>query len=177
MNKKLIAGALAAIVFASADANAFYVGLAGGTSKAKVNDYSLDADTAFTVSGGIALPIPLVPIRTEVEYMNLKSSDDQHDVKTQGFAANGYIGLPLLPIVKPYLGFGLASLSSNADGTKSDSKIVPQYMAGLDIDIPLLPISGGIEYRYIDATFDYGSLMGEMDSKIHSVLAKVRYNF
>jgi opacity protein-like surface antigen len=175
MDKKLLAAALAMSAFAAADASAFYIGAAGGTAKTEIEGTKIGSDAAFTVAAGIGIPLPLFAIRAEGEYLQLKSSDDALDAKTYGFAANGYVNLPLLPIVHPYVGFGLASLKQEAAGMKSDSKVAPQYMIGLDVDIPLLPIAGGVEFRYIDVDFDYSG--AKNNSKIQTVLAKVRYSF
>ena len=175
MNKKLLAAALAAIAFSATDAGAFYIGAAGGTSRTKIDGTDFGTAGAFTMAAGLSIPVPLFPIRAEAEYLSLKSTDDNIDARTYGFAANGYVNLPLLPIVHPYIGFGLASLKQEAVGSSSDSKIAPQYMAGLDIDIPLVPVAGGVEFRYIDAKFDYSGTKAK--SKIASLLFKVRYSF
>ncbi|MDR1476772.1 MAG: porin family protein [Rickettsiales bacterium] len=175
MKKLLSSFAIAAVLLASTGAEAFYVGLAGGSAKTKIDGDSVDPAFSYTVSAGLAFPIPLFPIRAEVEFLNLRSSEDLGSVRTYGFAANGYVDLPLLPIIHPYLGFGLASMKQSAGGDKSDSKVAPQYMLGLDIGIPLLPLHAGVEYRYIDADFDYSGI--ESTSKIHAFLLKARYTF
>ena len=175
MNKKFLAATLAGFLFAAQDAGAFYVGIAGGNSRTKIEDTKIGSGNSFTIAAGIGLPIPLFSIRAEAEYLNLRSSDDDFSARTHGLAANGYLNLPLLPIVRPYLGFGLANLKQKSFGETSSSKITPQYMAGLDISIPLLPIAAGIEYRYIDTKFDYDGL--EASSKVRTALAKIRYTF
>ncbi len=182
MNKKLLSLSLAGLILASANANAFYVGAGVGSSKAKIDGTSFDKDAAFSVYTGMSIPLPLIPIRGEVEIFNLKSEKDSINTKIQGAAANAYVGLPLLPIVKPYVGMGLAysQLKESGDfGTmKSDWAVRPQYMLGLDLSLPLIPVAGGIEYRYMDTTFD-GKDFGSdgVKGKIHTVMMKGRFHF
>lgn len=178
MNKKVLSLSLAGLILASANANAFYVGAGVGSSKAKIDGSSLDKDTAFSLSAGMSIPLPLIPIRGEVELFNLKSSDDSVTGKITGAAANAYVGLPLLPIVKPYVGMGLAYSQLKGDGEKSDWQVVPQYMLGLDLSLPLIPVAGGIEYRYMDTKFD-GKDFGDdgVKTKVHTVMMKGRFHF
>lgn len=181
MNKKILSvGLLSAMILASANANAFYVGAGVGTSKTKIDGESVDKDNALTVSTGFKIPLPLIPIRAEVEYLQFNSEEDGLDeAKTYGMAANAYVGLPLIPLIKPYVGMGLGYMQQKLKGAgfsdKSDWTVVPQYMIGLDLDLPLIPVAGGVEYRYIDTTFDNDS--GEYDSKIHTFLVKGRFYF
>ena len=175
MNKKLLSLSVAALVLASTNANAFYIGAGVGTSKAKVDGDSLDKKSAFTLATGITIPLPLIPLRGEVELMNLKSADDDTDYKVYGAAANAYVGLPLLPIIKPYIGMGLAYAQAKSENTlgtvKSDWKVTPQYMIGLDLSLPLIPVAGGIEYRYMDTKFD------DVKTKVHTFMVKGRFSF
>ncbi|MCR5506452.1 MAG: outer membrane beta-barrel protein [bacterium] len=181
MNKKVLSLSLAALVLASANANAFYVGAGVGTSKAKFEDVSLDRDAAFSIYTGMSIPLPLIPIRGEIELMNLKSSKDEIDGKVYGAAANAYVGLPLLPIVKPYVGMGLAyaqaKFSDDTGSYKSDWKVVPQYMLGLDLSLPLIPVAGGVEYRYMDADFDGKDFGDGVKTKVHTIMMKGRFHF
>ena len=64
-------------------------------------------------------------------------------------------------------------LKSGSD--KTDWKVVPQYMVGLDVDLPLIPVAGGIEYRYIDTSFEEDG--DKFDTKIQTVLVKGRIKF
>jgi opacity protein-like surface antigen len=184
MKMKSLATSLVVLAaLAGADANAFYAGLGLGESKTKTDGAKTKNDVSYTAAVGLSLPIPLIPIRAEVEYLSLNSKEKELDnAETTGFGANAYVGLPLLPIVKPYIGFGVASLKQEVKdlgGTKYKSKsaTVPQYMIGLDVDVPLLPVGGGIEYRYIDTKFDFDQGVGKVKSKIESVLVKARVSF
>ena len=182
MNKKILSVCLlSAVIFASDNANAFYIGAGAGTSKTKVEDVSVDNKNSFVLSAGYKLPLPFVPIRGELEYLQFQSEEDGiGSTKTYGVSANAYVGLPLLPIVKPYVGMGFGYMQQKISpvgysSDKSDWKVVPQYMIGLDVDLPLLPVAGGVEYGYMDSSFDDDS--GKYDSKIHTFLVKGRFYF
>lgn len=183
MNKKILSLSVAALVLASANANAFYVGAGVGSSKTKLEDTTYDKDAAFSVYTGMSIPLPLIPIRGEVELFNLKSEKNTDEGKIQGAAANAYIGLPLLPIIKPYIGMGLTYSqlkASSVIGTlKSDWGVRPQYMIGLDLSLPLIPVAGGIEYRYMDSTFDGKDFSGDdsIKAKVHTIMMKGRFSF
>ncbi|MGN0929157.1 MAG: outer membrane beta-barrel protein [Alphaproteobacteria bacterium] len=201
MNKKLLIASLvvSSIVGTSLKADAFYVGAGVGSSKTKVRvddlDIKGDEKTAFSVYSGMEIPLPLIPIRAEIEYLHLKSDKDGNDATTYGASANAYVGLPLLPIIKPYVGMGLGYMQQELKmplidednglilgklKDKSDWTVVPQYMLGFDISLPLIPIAGGVEYRYIDTKFkgfndDDGDFSAK--SKIHTFLVKARVKF
>ncbi len=181
-NLILMSLVLAGLAIPSA-AKAFYVGGSFGGSNAKADGVDFDSGegSAFSIYAGFGIPLPLIPIRAEVEYFNLKSTEDTiGDIKTSGAAANAYIGLPLLPILKPYVGFGLGYMKQDIDGLSesSDWKVVPQYMIGADLDLPLIPVAGGVEYRYISTDFENSAVSGgKYDSDIHSFLVKARYKF
>ena len=179
MNKKVLSLSLAGLILASANANAFYIGAGVGTSKTKVDGENVDKDNALTVSTGFKIPLPLIPIRAEVEYLQFNSEEDGlGEAKTYGVAANAYVGLPLIPLIKPYVGMGLAYSQLKGDGEKSDWQVVPQYMLGLDLSLPLIPVAGGIEYRYMDTKFD-GKDFGNdgVKTKVHTVMMKGRFHF
>ncbi|MBD5398732.1 porin family protein [bacterium] len=200
MNKKIVFASLvvSALLGSSLRADAFYVGASVGSSKTKISadeKINMDGKTAFSVYSGMEIPLPLIPIRAEVEYLQLDSDKDGFDAKTYGVGANAYVGLPLLPIIKPYIGMGLGymkqdlkapitdDLDDSVIGTeklKSDWTVVPQYMLGLDVSLPLIPIAGGVEYRYLDTKFkgftdDDGDFSAK--SKIHTFLVKARVKF
>ncbi|MBD5404992.1 porin family protein [bacterium] len=189
MNKKILCASLivSALLGSSFDANAFYVGASVGDSKTKVggpNKVNMDGKAAFSVYSGMEIPLPLIPIRAEIEYLHLKSDKDGADMTTAGVGANAYVGLPLLPIIKPYIGMGFGYMQQefkySGEKTKSDWTVVPQYMLGLDVSLPLIPIAGGVEYRYIDTKFkgfELNSTEFEAKSKIHAFLVKARVKF
>ena len=77
-----------------------------------------------------------------------------------------------------YVGMGLAYSQLKGNGAKSDWQVVPQYMLGLDLSLPLIPVAGGIEYRYMDTKFD-GKDFGDngIKTKVHTVMMKGRFHF
>ena len=200
MNTKIISTGLilSSLILMAPKADAYYIGASVGSSKTKVSvedKINMQSKTAFTVSTGMEIPLPLIPIRAEVEYLQLNSDKDGADLKTYGVGANAYVGLPLLPIIKPYVGMGLGYLKQDlkmpADfddddiyeskvKTKSDWTVVPQYMIGLDVSLPIIPVAGGVEYRYIDSKFKGFNDTEEnfnAKSKIHTFLIKARIKF
>lgn len=200
MNTKIISTGLilSSLILIAPKADAYYIGASVGSSKTKVSvedKINMQSKTAFTVSTGMEIPLPLIPIRAEVEYLQLNSDKDGADLKTYGVGANAYVGLPLLPIIKPYVGMGLGYLKQDlkmpADfddddiyeskvKTKSDWTVVPQYMIGLDVSLPIIPVAGGVEYRYIDTKFKgFNDEDGDFSakSKIHTFLMKARIKF
>lgn len=201
MNTKIISTGLilSSLILMAPKADAYYIGASVGSSKTKVrvDDMNIKGDekTAFSVYSGMEIPLPLIPIRAEIEYLHLKSDKDGSDATTYGASANAYVGLPLLPIIKPYVGMGLGymqqelKMPADFDGddiyeskvkTKSDWTVVPQYMIGLDVSLPIIPVAGGVEYRYIDSKFKGFNDTEEnfnAKSKIHTFLMKARIKF
>jgi len=165
-----------------------YIGFALGssTNTMKVVDIhgdaiknSLNGDFAYTFAGGFQLDlIPLITPRVEFEYANLSSSKDGVEGNVAGYGVNAYVSLPIMPIVKPYIGVGVMRMTQELDGDKSDAGTVPQYMVGLDLDIPMIPIAGGIEWRYMNmkANVDEVSI-DTLKSSVSTVLAKIRVQF
>ena len=187
MNKKVLsAGLLSALLLGSMNANAFYIGASAGMSKNELKDnvenQKFSSNGAYTVSFGYTLPVPAVKPRVELEYANLLSSEDSDDVKTEGLAANAYVNIPVLPVVTPYVGVGVGYFRQKMDSEKSDWRVLPQYMAGLDLSIPFFPVAFAAEYRLIDTSFDYDnrkyySPSASVDSKIQALLVRGRINF
>ena len=159
----------------------FYSGIGLGESKVKLDNQSLDDKRSFTFSLGSSFYIPLFPLRLEAEYQKFNSKKDSYDVNTYGTGINTYINLPLLPILVPYIGFGLAYLkeknNSNDENLprKSDGKIVPEYIIGLDLDLPTVVFAGSMEYRYINTNFEFEN--EKETSKYHIFLLKARLKF
>lgn len=183
MKKIIFITTLLYIVIFSSKSNAvsFYSGIGLGKSKAKIDDTNIDDKHSFTFSLGSSFDIPLFPIRIEGEYLNFNSKNDLYDIKTYGSGINTYINLPLLPILVPYIGLGLSYLKEKNNHNeqnitkKSDSKIVPQYMIGLDLDLPTVIFAGSMEYRYINTDFEFAD--SSNNSKYHIFLLKLRLKF
>ena len=157
----------------------FYSGIGGGDSKTKINNYTLDEKRAFTFSLGSSFDIPLFPIRLEAEYLKFNSKETNIDTITYGGAINTYVNLPLLPILVPYIGFGIAHLTEKIETEdiikKSDKKFTPQYILGLDLNLPTFILAGSIEYRYIKTHFDFQD--DTNTSKYYVLLFKTRLKF
>ena len=157
------------------------LGLGSASSNVKVDGAKakLGGDFAYTFAAGFALTaVPIITPRVEFEYADLSSSRDGIDGKVAGYGVNGYVTLPIMPIVKPYIGVGFMRMTQEVDNFKTSPATVPQYMLGLDLEIPTIPVAGGIEWRYLntkaDAKDDY---IGNIKSSVSTVLAKVRVQF
>lgn len=175
---------LGMFVFSSFDAKAvsFYLGTGLGDSKGRVEHLHLDNKHAFVFSIGSHFNIPLFPVRTEIEYFNAKMQKDEiGDAKLIGYSLNTYVNIPLLPILVPYVGIGLGTMkekfkSGVADFSgQSNWNFVPQYMVGIDLDLPTVPVAGSMEYRYIERKFDFD--VADLKSKYHIFMFKARVKF
>jgi|GEM_PF-2895813 len=140
---------------------------------------SLKGDFAYTFAGGFQLDlIPLITPRVEFEYANLSSSNNGVEGNVAGYGVNAYVSLPLMPIIKPYIGVGVMRMAQEFGAFKSEAGNVPQYMVGLDLDIPMVPIAGGIEWRYMNMTGSVDQpLIDTLKSSVSTVLAKIRVQF
>ena len=63
-----------------------------------------------------------------------------------------------------------------AINTKSHWEIVPQYITGIDLDLPSIPIAGSLEYRFIRHDFDFDD-MEKRKTKYNIFLVKARIKF
>lgn len=185
-SKLFLSGVLTAMMLGSFDANAMYIGASAGVSKNKlrenIENKTFSSNGAYTVSLGYVIPVPFVKPRVELEYVDLLSSEDHDDVKTRGVAANAFVNIPVLPVVTPYAGVGMGFFRQEMEYDKSDWKVLPQYMVGLDLSVPMFPLAFAAEYRLIDTSFDYDNRKfyrpnASVDSKIQSILVKGRINF
>ena len=187
MNKKVLsAGILSLVLLGSVDASAMYIGAGVGMSKNELKDniesQKFSSNGAYAVSVGYTLPVPTIKPRIELEYSNLLSSEDHDDVKTKGVAANAFVNIPVLPVVTPYVGVGVGYFRQEMESEKSDWRVLPQYMAGVDVSIPFFPVAFAAEYRLIDTSFDYDNRKfyepdTSLDSKIQSIMVKGRVSF
>jgi opacity protein-like surface antigen len=185
----LIAVLAAVAVVPSTGAKAYllrpYVGLGLGSSSNTVrvatnsgtDRTSLNGDFAYTFAGGFQVSvIPLISPRVEFEYASFSSSKDGAEADLSGYGLNGYVSLPIMPIVRPYIGVGVMRMKQDVGDIRSDTATVPQYMLGLDLDIPMIPIAGGIEWRYMNlkADVDGDPEVNNLRSSVSTILAKVR---
>lgn len=160
----------------------YYIGLSGGESRTRIEDIGLDKDKSYTISAGLRFGPLLYPIKLEIEYLKLKSEKEfVMQTENEGIAFNSFVGIPLLPILEPYIGIGLVYMREKTrydsfdTWNLSDWKYIPQYMIGIDVDLPTVSIAGGIEYRYIDSSFNFDG--DTTDSKLHTFLLKLRFKF
>ena len=160
----------------------YYIGLSGGETRTKIEEIGLDKDKSYTISAGLRFGPLLYPIKLEVEYLRLKAEKEfVMQTENEGIAFNTFVGIPLLPILEPYIGIGIVHMREKIRydsldiWNSSDWKYIPQYMIGLDVDLPTVSIAGGIEYRYIDSSFNFDGTTKA--SKINTFLFKARLKF
>ena len=164
------------------------VGIGSSTSNVRVGldeggtyRRSLNGDFSYVFSAGFQIrAVPLIRPRIEFEYANLTSGSGDYDGRVTGYGVNGFISLPIMPIVRPYVGVGMMNVRQRFDGIRAESNTVPQYMVGFDLDIPMIPIAGSIEWRYMnlgaaDVTGEPG--VASLRGSVSSILAKVRVQF
>ena len=165
-----------------AHANNLYFGASIGESQGKIAGSATDDKQAYTFSFGSSFDIPLFPIRTELEYGNYKMSRNTigtTDAKSFGIAT--YVSLPLLPIIIPYIGISISAMQEHytnpifTTDEKSGWEFAPQYITGIDLDLPTVPIAGSLEYRFINHNFNFD--IGEINSKYNIFLVKARIKF
>lgn len=206
MNKKLLSlTVLTLMATTSYKADAmFYVGGSAGISISDVTAVKTKNKIGYSFAAGVNLPIPIVSIRGEAEFSSLNSAKlgvdfgtinvNQIDSNIKANMINVYVGVPPIPLlpIKIYAGYGIGKseltqeitssiaipgLSGSTSGTlKSKKDLAQQYMVGLDVSVPLIPVAGGIEYRYMSKNFEMDNNTTE-DVKLHSILGKVRYEF
>ena len=198
MNKKLLSlTVLTLMATTSYKADAmFYVNGSAGVSISDVTGVKTKNKMGYTFAAGINLPVPIVSIRAEAEFLSLNSAKldldigginiDKIENNIKGNMINVYVGVPVIPVlpIKLYAGYGLGKSELTMDTTKSSTVVTSkskndftqQYMLGLDISVPLFPVAGGIEYRFMDKDFTMPGDTKE-NVKLHSILGKVRYEF
>jgi opacity protein-like surface antigen len=181
---------LAAIFFGlpMTEAKAVYMGVSGGSAGLSVDGRKAGRNTAISAYVGTYVPFPVLSLRVGLEYskVNAELEDrpaygDKTDIDTYGLAVNSYLGYDRLPVVKPYVGIGAGiyrqeSKSRAVASRESAKKGALAYMAGFDIVIPDLPIALGLEYKYLDLTFDYGG-GDRRDNKIDVLYTKIGLRF
>lgn len=205
MNKKLLSLTLLTLMATTsykADAM-FYAGGSATLSISDITGVKTKNKMGYTFAAGINFPVPIVSVRAEAEFLSLNTakldlnlsgaSIDQIDNNIKGNMINAYVGVPLIPMlpIKLYAGYGIgkseltknitpaatATLPAGVDKTqKSKNDLAQQYMVGLDVSIPLVPVAGGVEYRFMNKDFTMANDVKE-NIRLHSVLAKVRYEF
>lgn len=175
--KKISLIALSAIAFgfATPATAGFYgsLGLATAIDSA-IDATGVDADTSEGNGYSVAVgyEVPLLPLRIEIESFALSNADltegttNYGNFSTDGLMLNAYAGLPI-PLVQPYVGVG----TGMAKTLSATYHTAYQGMVGVEVSLPVLPISVGLEYRYFEME------EGSTDVINQSVLAKLRVQF
>ncbi len=127
----------------------------------------------YSVAVGYELPIPVIDIRGEVEYLHVQPRVKQGiDSRFDGAFANAYVDIPFIPIIDPYVGGGIGYARFDHNNTTA-----LQGMVGIEYELPIIPFAIGAEYRHMK-TNEVG---GKWDSpsKFHSniFMIKGRYTF
>lgn len=172
----LLLGALGFSRSASAD---FYAGVGLGGS---FNDGSVQTDTVksdfknspmYSVFGGYELPLPLLDIRGEIEYLHSRPEvKEGRDRKLDALMVNAIGVIPFVPVIDPYVGIGLGRV--RFDHTNS---FAVQGILGAEYEIPVLPITVGGEYRYFKINESTGKFHSPSKYHTNVLMLKLKYLF
>ncbi len=180
MRYKFICTTLAATLFTFSTAHAgIYASIGIGaalnegsvTYADAVQDYK--NTPAYSASVGYELPLPILDVRGEVEYLRIRPEvKDGDNSKFDGIFLNGYTDIPLVPFVDPYIGAGVGY--TRFDHNNSTAY---QGMAGIEYGIPFVPVTLAGEYRYMKVTEAGGKW--DSASKFHTniFMIKARVSF
>lgn len=181
MKKSIWAVSAAILVGMAATVKAdFYAGAGFGMS---FNNGSIDEargfrdsykDTpAYALYGGYELPLPLLDIRGEVEYLRIKPKAKHGNSRTMDAAmARAVAVVPFVPLVDPYVGLGLGYARYD------HANIALQEMtAGVEYELPVAPITIGAEYRYLKSNEKAGKWYSESKFHTNILMLKAKYLF
>ena len=181
MKKHLFLLALATGLTFSLSAQAdFYAGIGGGmsfnggsASKAGVRSEYKDS-TIYSFAGGYQLPLPLLDVRGEIEYLRLRPEvKDGRTKQLDGAFLNAYGFIPLFPLVDPYVGLGVGKVRYD-----HSNSFAVQGMLGLEYSLPFLPdLSVGAEYRYLKVNETTGKAADPSKFHTNVLMLKARYMF
>ncbi len=178
MNKFLISALSVGLFFGTAlSAQAgMYIGAGLGYAKnkgdVKFSSFKEDYKSSSTYSVAVGYDLPVVPVRLEGELFS-NSSKIEHTkkhVRYNALMGNAYVNLPF-PIVAPYVGAGVGYVR-----LKGDNVSAWQGMFGVETNIPLIPVTGGLEYRYISSG-EAKKSGAKYEYKTHVLMAKIRFEF
>ena len=176
MKKLLLACALFICTTTQAE---FYVGGGYGLSinQGSVKEHGLKSSykdsSAYSLSGGIIMPLPLFDLRTEVEYFHTRPETKSLGSKRlNALMVNATGVIPLLPFVDPYVGLGLGYGRYDHNNTAAW-----QALAGVEYAFETNPFVMGAEYRFLNLTEHCGK--GQSSSKYysHGFMLKFKYKF
>ena len=178
MKKLLFIACLASCLSTNAYAD-FYVGAGYGLSvnggsvienatKTKYKD-----SAAYSLSGGIVMPLPLLDLRAEAEYF--RTRPDTKDLGTKQLDAlilNATGVIPLIPFIDPYVGLGWGMGRYNHANTT-----LWQALLGVEYAFETNPFVIGAEYRFLTLTEDCGKRTDSSKYHTHGLMLKLKYTF
>ncbi len=157
--KKILLGLMILCATVSANAGVYVQGGMG---------IGIDSDRSISAAVGYEFDF-LVKPRAEIEYLYTRAHYDGHKSDLNAAFANAYLTIPFVPLVDPYVGAGIGRARLN-----HDDSAVAQGIAGLEFELPVLPLSIGAEYRYLKL-FDKTNSSKKYDDNLF--LVKLKYAF
>ncbi|MDO4184170.1 MAG: outer membrane beta-barrel protein [Rhodospirillales bacterium] len=131
-----------------------------------------DSNT-YSLAAGYTFPIPFFNPRAEIEYLKANpKAKDTSVTELNSLFLNGYVNVPLIPIVDPYIGLGVGE-------TRFEHNYSPavQGMLGVDFEIPLISTTIGGEYRYLKINETGGKQSDKVKYHANILMLKLRYSF
>lgn len=180
MRKKLYALTLAtALALTMPTTAGFYAGAGiggsfnGGSATTDGIRSSYKNTPAYSLSAGYELPLPLLDIRGEVEYLHAKPNVKYGESrKLDGLMLNAYGVIPFIPLIDPYVGLGIGKV--RFDHTNS---FAVQGMLGVEYELPIAPITVGAEYRYFKINETTGKINSPSKYHTNILMMKLKYLF
>ncbi len=154
----------------------FYAGaMLGAGGNTIFADHNNKSDSSMLAGAMIGVDIPL--FRIEGEYNYLTSAD----IHANTAMLNAYFKMPST-LIMPYIGAGFGVLfggEHEIDNHTIDMDSVAAYqgMAGVTLDIPLLPVKFDVEGRVLYAPNVYEELNEKPDLMEYNLRLKARYIF
>lgn len=154
----------------------FYAGvMLGAGGNTLFADHHNTSDSSMLAGAMIGVDIPL--FRIEGEYNYLTSAD----IHANTAMVNAYFKMPST-LIMPYIGAGFGVLfggEHEIDNQTIDMDSVAAYqgMAGVTLDIPLLPVKFDVEGRVLYAPNVYEVLNEKPDLMEYNLRLKARYIF
>ena len=128
----------------------------------------VDSDRNVSVALGYQVDFLFKP-RAEIEYLYTRAHYDGHKADMNSVLVNGYLTIPFIPLLDPYVGAGIGHARLN-----HDDSTMAQGIIGLEYDFTLFPLAVGAEYRYLKL-FSETHASKKFDDNIF--LIKARYSF
>lgn len=178
MKKLLYTMLLASCLPLSAHAD-FYVGAGYGLS---INEGSVVKNgiktkykdsAAYSLNGGIVMPLPLFDLRTEAEYLRTRPETKSFGTKQlDALILNATGVIPLVPFIDPYVGLGVGI--GRYDHTNTT---LWQALMGVEYAFETNPFVIGAEYRFLKLTEDCGKRNDSGKYHTHGLMLKLKYTF